>query len=191
MIIDQILDAFRRNGDALYDGGEVVTQSQHALQAAYFAEREGGSAPLIAASLLHDYGHVMDGTEDSLARESDGRHELVGSRFLEPYFVAGVTEPGKLHVAAKRYLCAVEDTYFAKLSPVSVRSLELQGGPFTAEQVLAFEKNRHYEDAVQVRRYDEMAKDPSLVTPDFEHYRSYLEAGLKSGRAYRGSKTSE
>jgi phosphonate degradation associated HDIG domain protein len=179
-IIDQILDTFRRNGDVLYDGGEVVTQSQHALQAAYFAEREGGSDTLIAAALLHDYGHVMDESEDSLEREADARHELVGAKFLEPYFVAAVTEPGKLHVAAKRYLCATEDTYFDQLSPVSVRSLELQGGPFTKDPVAAFEKNQHYQDAVQVRRYDERAKDPDLVTPDLEHYRRYLEAGLKS-----------
>ena len=179
-IINQIFDSFRRNGDALYDGGEVVTQSQHALQAAYFAERESRSDTLIAASLLHDYGHVMVESEDSVDRGSDGRHELVGSRFLEQYFVSEVTEPGKLHVAAKRYLCATENTYFDKLSPVSVRSLELQGGPFTEDQAKAFEKNRHYEDAVQVRRYDELAKDPDLVTPDFEHYRRYLEAGLKS-----------
>ena len=178
-IIDQILDTFRRNGDALYDGGEVVTQSQHALQAAHFAEREGRSDTLIAASLLHDYGHVMDESEDSADRESDGRHELVGSRFLEQHFAPAVTEPGKLHVAAKRYLCATEDTYFGKLSPVSVKSLELQGGPFTESQAKAFEKNRHCEDAVQVRRYDERAKDPDLVTPDFEHFRPYLEAGLK------------
>ena len=179
-VIDQILDTFRRNGDALYDGGEVVTQAQHALQAAYFAEREGKPDTLIAAALLHDYGHVMDESEDSVDRAVDGRHELVGAKFLEQHFVAEVTDPGKLHVAAKRYLCAVEDTYFAKLSPVSVRSLELQGGPFTPEQVMAFEKNPHYEDAVQVRRYDELAKDPDLVTPDFEHYRRHLEAGLKS-----------
>ncbi len=180
-IIDQIFDAFRRNGDALYDGGEVVTQSQHALQAAYFAESEGRSDTLVAAALLHDYGHVMDAAEDSLEREADGRHELVWARFLEAYFTPAVTEPGKLHVAAKRYLCATEDAYFATLSPVSVRSLELQGGPFTPEQVKAFEKNPYCQDAVQVRRYDERAKIPELVTPDFEHYRRYLEAGLKSG----------
>ncbi|NKB71474.1 MAG: HD domain-containing protein [Candidatus Latescibacteria bacterium] len=179
-IIDQILDTFHRNGNALYDGGEVVTQSQHALQAAHFAEQEGQSDTLIAAALLHDYGHVMDESEDSIDREADGRHELVGARFLEQHFEAAVTEPGKLHVAAKRYLCATEDSYFGELSPVSVKSLELQGGPFTPAQAKAFEKNPHYKDAVQVRRYDERAKDPALTTPNLEHFRRYLEAGLKA-----------
>jgi phosphonate degradation associated HDIG domain protein len=179
-IISQIIDTFRRNGDALYDGGEDVTQSQHALQAAQFAEQEGKSDTLIAAALLHDYGHVMDESEDTVDRDTDGRHELVGSRFLEQHFVPAVTEPGKLHVVAKRYLCATEPDYFAKLSPVSVRSLELQGGPFSKVQAAVFETNEHYADAVQVRRYDERAKEPDLATPEFDHFRKVLEAGLKS-----------
>ena len=179
-IISQIIDTFRRNGDALYDGGEDVTQSQHALQAAHFAEQEGKSDTLIAAALLHDYGHVMDESEDTVDRDADGRHELVGSRFLEPHFVPAVTEPGKLHVVAKRYLCATEPDYFAKLSPVSIRSLELQGGLFSKVQAAVFETNEHYADAVQVRRYDERAKEPDLATPEFDHFRKVLEAGLKS-----------
>mgnify|MGYP006134717209 CR=1 FL=1 len=179
-IIDQVFESFRRNGDALYDGGEAVTQTQHALQAAYFAEEDTRADTLVAAALLHDYGHVMESSQDTVGRDLDGRHELVGSNFLGQHFVAAITEPGKLHVAAKRYLCATESSYFDSLSPVSVRSLELQGGPFTADQIKAFENNPHYKDAVQVRRYDERAKDPALTTPDLEHYRRYLETGLLS-----------
>ena len=179
-IIDDIFDTFRRNGDALYDGGEVVTQSQHALQAAYFSEQQGNSNTLIAAALLHDYGHVMDKFGDSAESDIDGKHEFVGARFLEHHFVRAVTEPCKLHVAAKRYLCVTEADYFATLSPVSMRSLKLQGGPFTQAQAHAFEQKENYADAVQVRRYDERAKDPFIVTPDFEHFRPCLEAGLRS-----------
>ncbi|MEE2753521.1 MAG: HD domain-containing protein [Candidatus Latescibacterota bacterium] len=178
-VIDQIIDTFLRNGNALYDGGEVVTLSQHALQAAHFAEQEGKPALLVAAALLHDYGHVMDESEDTVDRNADGRHELLGSKFLEQHFVPEVTEPVKLHVAAKRYLCATEDEYFAKLSPVSVRSLELQGGPFSPKQAKAFEQKSHYAEAVQVRRYDEQAKAPDLVTSDFKHFLECLKAGLK------------
>jgi [1-hydroxy-2-(trimethylamino)ethyl]phosphonate dioxygenase len=179
-IIEQIFDTFRRNGAALYDGGEAVTQSQHALQAAYLAEHAGKNDTLVAAALLHDYGHVMDESEDSVDRQEDGRHELVGYHFLQQYFAPAVTEPGRLHVAAKRYLCATDTTYFGTLSPFSVKSLELQGGPFTPEQVKAFEKNPHYQDAVQVRQYDDLAKDPDLVTPDFSYYHRFLETGLKA-----------
>jgi phosphonate degradation associated HDIG domain protein len=181
VVIDEIFDAFHRNGGALYDGGEAVTQLQHALQTAYFIAQDGAPDTLIAAALLHDYGHVMDGVEDDLnSREVDGKHEEVGAKFLVQYFVPEVTEPGRLHVAAKRYLCAVDKDYFGQLSPVSVRSLELQGGPFTPAQVKAFERNPHYQDAVRVRRCDEMGKDPHLKTPDLEYYRPFLEAGLKA-----------
>lgn len=179
-LIDQILDTFRRNGNALYDGGEVVTQSQHALQAAHFAEQGGKPPLLVAAALLHDYGHVMGELGDTVDRNADSRHELLGSKFLEQHFVIEVTEPVKLHVAAKRYLCATEDAYLEKLSPVSVRSLELQGGPFSPRQAKAFEQNSHYAEAVQVRRYDDQAKAPNLITYDFERFRECLKAGLKS-----------
>ena len=179
-VINRIFDAFRRNGDALYDGGEAVTQSQHALQAAYLAQQEGMPETLIAAALLHDYGHVADESEDSVAQTEDGKHEIVGHRLLRDHFDDAVTEPGRLHVAAKRYLCSVEPDYFDRLSPVSVQSLERQGGPLTEEQAVAFESNPYYRDAVQIRRYDELAKDPSMETPGFEHFRPCLEAGLKS-----------
>ena len=179
-VIDDIFDAFRRNGGALYDGGEAVTQLQHALQTAYFIAQDGASDTLIAAALLHDYGHVMDdASEDLNSRGEDGKHEEVGAKFLAQHFVPAVTEPGRLHVAAKRYLCAVDEDYFGQLSPVSVRSLALQGGPFTPAQVKAFERNPHCEDAVRLRRCDEMGKDPHLETPDLEYYRPFLEAGLK------------
>lgn len=179
-VIDGIFDAFHRNGGALYDGGEAVTQLQHALQTAYFIAQDGASNTLVAAALLHDYGHVMDCAADDLnSRDVDGKHEEVGAKLLAEHFVPAVTEPGRLHVAAKRYLCAVDKDYFDELSPVSVRSLELQGGPFTPAQVKAFERNPHHQDAVRLRRCDEMGKDPNLETPDLEYYRPALEAGLK------------
>jgi gamma-butyrobetaine dioxygenase len=177
--VDAIFEAFRKNGDALYDGGEAVTQSQHALQAATLAERDGHPAALVAAALLHDYGHVAGrGDRDLVDRSIDGRHEEVGARILSRHFIPAVVEPGRLHVAAKRYLCAVDPGYFASLSPVSVRSLELQGGPFTPAEAKAFEARPHFAEAVQLRRYDERAKDPAMETPGFEHFRPHLEAGL-------------
>lgn len=179
-IIDRIFEAFHKYGGELYDGGEAVTQLEHALQTAYFIEAEGGPETLVAAALLHDYGHVMhDVAMDSTTRDMDGKHELVGAAYLSRYFVPAVTEPGKLHVAAKRYLCAVDPDYFGRLSPVSVHSLELQGGPFTQEEVKAFEANPFFQDAVRLRRCDEKGKDPDLKTPGLEYYRPFLEAGKK------------
>lgn len=180
-IVDEIFEAFQINGDQLYEGGEQVTQQQHALQTAHAAEKDGAHDTLIAAAILHDYGHLAhDIPQEVVAQGIDDKHEELVAALLEPYFVPAVTEPARLHVPAKRYLCAVEPSYFSKLSPVSVRSLERQGGPLTEAEVKAFESLPHFADAVRLRRYDEMGKDPDAVTPNLAYYRSYLEVGLKS-----------
>ncbi len=180
-IVDQIFDAFQNYGDQLYEGGEAVTQLQHALQTAYAAEQDGASDTLIAAAILHDYGHLVhDLPQEIVARGIDDKHEELVAALLEPYFVPAVTEPARLHVPAKRYLCAVEPSYFSQLSPVSVQSLALQGGPFSNTEVKAFEASPYFADAVRLRRYDEIGKDPDAVTPDLGYYRSFLEDGLRA-----------
>jgi phosphonate degradation associated HDIG domain protein len=177
-IIDQIFEAFRLHGHQSY--GERVSMREHMLQAAYFAEQDEADPLLIAAALLHDYGHLIhDLPEDIADRGIDAVHEQVGADYLAGYFLPAVTEPGRLHVAAKRYLCAVDPAYFSTLTPASVQSLELQGGPFDEAQVKEFETSPYFKAAVQLRRYDEMGKIPDLQTPDLEHFRPYLEAGLK------------
>ena len=103
----------------------------------------------------------------------------IGNRFLIKYFNQAVSEPVHLHVAAKRYLCAVEPAYFALLSEPSVLSLKLQGGPMSAEECQAFEANPYYKDAVQLRRYDDMAKVPNLAVEPIEFYASFLKEHLK------------
>ncbi|MEM7032365.1 MAG: metal-dependent phosphohydrolase [Chloroflexota bacterium] len=177
-IIDQIFTAFRQYGDQSY--GERVTMAEHMLQSAVFAERDGAHDTLIAATVLHDYGHLIhDLPEDIADHGIDAIHEQVGADYLAQYFVPAVTEPGRLHVAAKRYLCAVDIDYFSTLSPASIQSLELQGGPFNQTEIDAFEDNLHFKDAIRLRRYDDFGKVPNMVTPDLEHYRSFLEAGLR------------
>lgn len=179
-IIDQIIETFDNFGDKLYEGGEQVTQRQHALQTAYFIQKNSNSKNLIAAALLHDYGHLLpDFSEELPIQSTEGKHEEIGAAYLEHYFVQPVTEPGRLHVAAKRYLCATNPNYLKTLSPVSVRSLQLQGGPFSQEEVEEFDLLPYSEDAIHLRRCDEMGKDPKLQTPDLDHYLPYLEAGLK------------
>ncbi|MEL6299546.1 MAG: phosphonate degradation HD-domain oxygenase [Pseudomonadota bacterium] len=166
------------NGGAMY-GGEAVTQLQHALQCATFARDEGASATLIAAALLHDYGHVMGDAEredSALAAEGiDTAHEHVAAAYLERWFPPEVTEPIRFHVPAKRYLCAVDPAYFATLSPASVQSLDVQGGVFTADEADAFIAQPHADDAVRLRRWDDLAKDPAAETPRLEVFRPYVE----------------
>lgn len=177
-VIDEIFDAFQRRGQKTY--GERVNMSEHMLQSAYFAEQAGAKPTLIASALLHDIGHLIhDMGEDIADKGIDAIHEEVGAEYLEKYFVPAVSEPARLHVAAKRYLCAVDPQYFAELSAASVQSLALQGGPFSAEEVQIFEQSPFFEDAIQLRRFDEMGKVPQMTTPDLEHYRPFLEAGLR------------
>jgi gamma-butyrobetaine dioxygenase len=178
-VIDEIFSRFRTRGDASYIG-EPVSQTEHALQTALAAEREGAPAILIAAALLHDIGHLLtDAPEDAAADGIDTVHEELGATWLERWFVPAVTEPARLHVAAKRYLCAVDPDYRALLSRASAESLQLQGGAMTAAEVRAFEQNPHWHDAVRVRRWDDVAKTRGLETPAVEHYRRFLVAALR------------
>lgn len=174
-IAAMLTDMVAAKGADLY-GGEAVTQEQHALQAAYLAEKDGQGAPVIVAALLHDVGHLFEpGFERAMDLGKDGRHEDIGHAFLKRWFGPEVTEPVRLHVAAKRYLCATRSGYFESLSPASVHSLSLQGGPMSPDEVAAFERQAHYEAAVQVRIYDDLAKDAGRKTPPLGHFLSYVE----------------
>jgi phosphonate degradation associated HDIG domain protein len=177
-IIDQIFATFRERGGRDY--GESVSVLEHSLQAAYAAERDGASPTLIAAAVLHDYGHLIhDLPEDCADQGIDSRHEELGAAFLSDHFGPAVAEPVRLHVAAKRYLCAVDPAYRAGLSPASTQSLLLQGGPFDAREIAAFEATPHFADAVRLRRYDDIGKEPGAWTPELEHYRGVLEMALR------------
>jgi gamma-butyrobetaine dioxygenase len=170
-IVDEILGLFARRGAAAYHG-EAVSQTEHALQAAELAEREGAPDHLVVAALLHDVGHLLDGQdEDFAARGIDGGHEQAGSAWLARHFGPEVTEPIRMHVAAKRYLCAVDPSYLDGLSPASRLSLSLQGGPMSAQERAAFESNPAHGDAIRLRRWDDAAKVPGLDVPGLEHYR--------------------
>jgi gamma-butyrobetaine dioxygenase len=148
--------------------GEPVTIGAHMRQAGALAEAAGADRPLVAAALLHDIGH--------LRQETDARHGEAGARWLSQWFGEAVTEPVRLHVAAKRYLCAVEPGYFGLLSAESVRTLSRQGGPMTAEEAAEFEVLPHARAAVAVRRWDDQAKDPAVEPPEFAHFAGLLGA---------------
>ena len=176
--IDQIFERFAIHGDDEY-GRDRVKQIEHALQCATLAEEEGAAPTLITASLLHDIGHLIhDLGREPAARGIDDRHEMLGREWLTRWFGPAVTEPVKLHVDAKRYLTATDPGYFATLSPGSVRSLELQGGPFSADGAADFIGRPHATEAVRLRRWDEGAKIVGKVTPDLAHFRRYIEASL-------------
>jgi len=178
-VIDAIFERFRKDGNRSYLG-EAVSLTEHMLQTAHTAELDDAGPTLIAAALLHDFGHLIhDLPEDCADQGIDSRHEDVGYDFLSEHFVEAVVEPIRMHVAAKRYLCAVDPDYVSSLSAASILSLDLQGGPFDEAEVKAFERSPYAEDAVRLRYYDDEGKTAGAQTPDLEHYRAILSVGLK------------
>ncbi len=177
-IVDEVLRNFAERGDRHY--GEDVTERQHALQCATFAQRNGEAPSLVVACLLHDYGHLLHDLGEEIAEKGvDARHEDVGANRLKRHFVEEVVEPVRLHVAAKRYLCWKESDYLAGLSAASRQSLELQGGPMTDDEGREFESLPHYDAAVRLRRYDDMGKVTDMETPDIESFRSLIESFVR------------
>lgn len=177
-ILEKIFDLFdRRGGEAYF--GEPVSQLEHALQTAALAEAAGAPEALILAGLLHDIGHLLHKLPENIANQGvDARHETIGAAWLSRYFPAGVADPVRLHVAAKRYLCATDNAYFARLSAASVQSLALQGGPMTEAEVREFETLPSARAGVQLRLWDDMAKIVGQKTPGLSQYRTLLEQFL-------------
>lgn len=174
-VVHEIFSIFTRNGHRMY--GESVTEAQHALQCATLAQKAGESNEVVAACLLHDYGHLLhDLGEDIAAKGIDARHEHIGANRLMSWFPPAVVDPIRMHADSKRYLCFRESGYLEGLSPASVRSLHLQGGPMTEAEAADFERSPAFENAVRVRRYDDLGKDPAMVTPPLEAFRSLLES---------------
>ncbi|MET7397618.1 phosphonate degradation HD-domain oxygenase [Dactylosporangium sp. NPDC005572] len=176
--IDELARLFAEEGTRDYFG-EPVSQAAHMLQAAALAVRDGAPEPLVAAALLHDIGHfhgLVRGAD--LMRGTDNRHGDTGADWLARWFDDAVCEPVRLHVDAKRYLCAVEPEYYDRLSDASRYTLSVQGGPMTEAEAAAFADGPYADDAVRLRRWDEAAKEPGAGVPPFEWYRPLLERRL-------------
>jgi len=162
-------------------GQEAVSQLEHALQCAHLAEKANETPETIVAALLHDLGHILikenpDAfTDEAKPPTKDDLHQYVALPFLRGVFSDAVLEPIKLHVEAKRYLCAVDARYWDSLSPASKHSLELQGGIFDESQVKAFEDLPYASQATRLRRYDDLAKVAGLSTPPLSHYEELME----------------
>lgn len=173
-LADHVLGVLADGGATAYFG-EPVTQLDHALQTAALAERADAPDALVVAALLHDIGHLLAAMTSPPAAGVSAPHEDVGDLWLANHFGPAVTEPVRLHVAAKRYLCAVEPDYRAWLSAASQESLLIQGGPMTADEVRAFSRAPWATEAAALRRWDDLAKALGVSVPGLSHYRSRIE----------------
>lgn len=178
-VVPFILDLFARRGPESYLG-ESVSMADHMEQSAACAVEDGADKALVIAALLHDIGHfISDFPLDALEKGMDNYHEDAGAIILEQFYPPEISEPVRLHVAAKRYLCAVDNSYQARLSPASVNSLNLQGGKMNAEEIAAFEANPHHQAAIKLRYYDDDGKVSGRTIYKIEHYRDTLQSLLK------------
>ena len=162
-IVDYLLDLLKTKGADIQYGNEDVTQLEHALQCAELAEKHKLPGPTIAAALLHDVGHLIYEDGDPIHEGKDGHHENLGADFLKKYFGEDVILPIRAHVDSKRYLSSVEEGYYDSLSEAD-----------------AFISKPFMDEAVELRRFDDLAKILDKKTPDVEHFRPYLEEARQS-----------
>ncbi|MFZ0269745.1 HD domain-containing protein [Caulobacter sp.] len=171
--VAELADLFAQLGGLHY--GEDVTQLEHALQTAHHAKADGAPRALVAAALLHDVGHLMQKVGENAADLGvDTRHEHISAGYLARAFGPAVTEPIRLHVAAKRYRVAVDPVYLQRLSKASLQSLALQGGPMSADEIEDFLADPWAQAALQLRGYDEAGKAPDAEVAGFETYHDLL-----------------
>ena len=169
-IVAFLADIFERRGGEEYLG-EPVTMAEHMLQGATIAEQKGLDEEIIVAALLHDVGHfTSEFGMFSMKDTHDRHHEDAGAKVLGQFFPSVITDCVRYHVAAKRYLCATRPEYFSRLSPASVHSLNLQGGPMNEEEIAEFEKNPNLEKIIQVRYLDDAGKHDNMQTPGFTYF---------------------
>ncbi len=170
--LDDITHLLATRGVNQY-GREAVSQLEHALQCAQWAEKSGETPATVAAALLHDLGHLLAPGGDTA--EQDDLHQYIAIPFLRGLLPDAVLEPIRLHVDAKRYLCTMEPGYWETLSPASRRSLALQGGAFTTQEAVQFADQPFAREAIRLRRYDDHAKVPGLATQPLGYYMALLE----------------
>lgn len=173
-LVERVLCLFLAHGQERHDYAQQqgVSALAHALQCAQLAEWARAEPPLVAAALLHDIGHFLDGTPQP--RYVDDAHERIAAAFLSRALGPAVVEPVRLHVQAKRYLVTTDSRYASTLSPASAHSLALQGGAMSAAECRAFEALPFAEDALRLRRWDDAAQDPARRTPPLDYYLELL-----------------
>ncbi len=179
-VVQEISNLFEKGGSEAYFG-EDVTQLQHALQCAHCAMEAHADDELVAAALLHDIGHLLGGdfhAEIGVIDHDRSCIDWLRARDFSPRLIALVSG----HVSAKRYLVAARAGYADRLSETSKRTLVLQGGPMSPEEVRAFEDNPYFKDLLRLRSWDEQAKDPAAIVPGLDRYLPIIERALTSPR---------
>ncbi len=178
-----IISYFLERGGSNYE--EDVTQLEHGLQCAHLARKNNASSTLVVAALLHDIGHLL--LDENQAIEGflseDLCHETMAANYLVDFFQEAVLQPIRLHVPAKRYLCSIDPGYHDGLSRASKMSFQLQGGMMSDQELELFQQHAYLEDALTLRRWDDLAKVTGKDVAPLESYRDVLTEVLATGPA--------
>lgn len=173
-IVERIEKLFAERGQSLFVGD--MTQTEHSVQCAQLALREGESIELVVAALLHDIGHLLTEIQDRAAN-----HDMLGSDFLKDYYPASVTEPIRLHAQARRYLCTVNPSYMEALTSPELYALHRKGGLMSRMELEAFQREPFFTEAIKLRHWDDEQKNPVLASVPFDQFRGYLRSALFIG----------
>lgn len=175
--VDQLFALYELKGGQYY--GESVTQTEHGLQCAALARRDGAPNALVVAALFHDVGHLV---ADAHGRGrfnldvDDDDHEALGARVLSPILGHAVAQSVALHVTAKRWRCTIDRSYHTQLSPASQVTLRAQGGLLSLEECARFEAHPGFESALALRSWDDDAKTPDLHVGELRDYEVLVRA---------------
>lgn len=173
-VFEKVFSALRAVENLPYDG-EPVDQLQHALQCADLARRDGHDPEVVVAALLHDVGRSPVALADlRQTGVQETEHGYLAGAWLRPLVGERVAWLAEQHVPAKRYLVATDPSYQEGLTATSLRTLREQGGPMSPDEVREFERHPHWKEAVALRRWDDLAKEPDARVPSLEFYEEKL-----------------
>ena len=186
--ISELRQLFLEKGQHVY--GENVTVLQHSVQSGELAEQAGFDDEIVVAAFLHDVGHFFDNNENMAVKREDGTtevlgtlsHDKIGADFLrENGFSEKIAALVEGHVQAKRYLTFKDPEYDRQLSDASRQTLAFQGGKMTPEEATAFEQNPLFDLSIQMRKWDEAAKDADKhASEKLEHFLSLAAKQLQN-----------
>ena len=167
-VLEALLEEMGRTPSSEAEG---LTELDHGLQcAAELQKAAPEDLELQVAGLLHDVGHTVSHIRD---------HGVAGATLVRDLMGDRIADLVALHIPAKRYLVTTDPAYRARLSSESVRTLALQGGDMSADEVAAYDAEPHGQAGLDLRRADEAAKVVGAVVPDLDFWRPALRRFAK------------
>jgi 2-amino-1-hydroxyethylphosphonate dioxygenase (glycine-forming) len=180
-ITDEIFELYEKHGSNEY-AGEKISQLEHMVQAAQLAKQAGYDDEIVLAAFLHDIGHICAANYITADMNGFGvmNHEKIGANFLRKRgFSERIARLVENHVSAKRYLTSKYPEYYEGLSEASKKTLEFQGGRMNYDEAMLFEQDDLFEEYIEMRRWDEQAKEENQPLPPIHYFKELMRSYLQ------------